>query len=138
MFFSEKGKGAYLNDKRLRVSGRKTMLDTIYATGLPFAGDNNLVKTTEDLKRLLPLCAGIRRFGSASLDLAYVAAGRFDGFWERGLSSWDIAAGLLIVRESGGLVEAIDVKNKVLIDDDIIAGNGMIFDQFAKIIRSSN
>ena len=137
MFFSEKGKGAYLNDTRLRVSGRKTMLDTIYTTGLPFARDKNLIKTTEELSRLLPHCAGVRRFGSAALDLAYVAAGRFDGFWERGLSPWDIAAGLLIVRESGGLVETIDTKNKLLIDDDIIAANGMIFEQFSKIIRNS-
>ena len=74
-----------------------------------------MTKTTQDLTRLLPHCAGVRRFGSAALDLAYVAAGRFDGFWERGLNSWDIAAGLLIVRESGGLVETIDIKNKILV-----------------------
>ena len=138
MFFSEKGKGAYLNDTRLRVSGRKKMIETIYATGLPFAKDTKLIKTTDDLSRLLPQCAGVRRFGAAALDLAYVAAGRFDGFWERGLKPWDIAAGLLIVRESGGLVETIDTNNKLLQDDDIIAGNGQIFEQFSNIIRKKS
>ena len=135
MFFSEKGQGAWMNDTRLRVSGRSKMIETIYATGLPFAGDPDLDSTINDLSRLLPKCAGVRRWGAAALDLAYVAAGRFDGFWERGLKAWDIAAGILLVRESGGLVESLDLKSPLLIKGDIIASNGEIFEQFSNFIR---
>ena len=85
MFFAEKGQGAWLNESRLRVSGRNRMIESIFATGLPFAGRGDLPETLQDLARILPTCAGVRRFGAASLDLAYVAAGRYDGFWERPL-----------------------------------------------------
>ena len=138
MFISEKGQGAWLNDTRLRVSGRKRMQETIYATGVPHSGDENLSISLKELGRLLPKCAGVRSFGSAALDLAYVAAGRFDGFWQRGLSPWDTAAGILILRESGGLVESISPEKNELEDGEIIAGNGEIFEQFSTIIRSSS
>jgi myo-inositol-1(or 4)-monophosphatase len=107
MFFAEKGAGAWMNETRLRVSGRHRMIESIFATGLPFGGRADLPETLKDLARLLPACAGVRRWGSAALDLAYVGAGRYDGFWERRLNAWDLAAGMLIVREAGGLVEAI-------------------------------
>ena len=105
MFWAEKGAGAWLNDnRRLRVSGRRSMAEAVFATGVPFGAKKTLPAMLADLARLMPACAGVRRWGAASLDLAYVAAGRFDGYWERELQPWDIAAGLLLVKEAGGLV----------------------------------
>lgn len=137
MFFAEKGQGAWLNESRLRVSGRMRMIESIFATGLPFAGRGDLPETLQDLARILPTCAGVRRFGSAALDLAYVAAGRYDGFWERRLNSWDMAAGLVIVREAGGLVEPLRKGGNILEDGEVICSNEPIFDKFSKIIRQS-
>ena len=136
MFFAEKGAGAWMNEQRLRVSGRISMIETIYATGVPFASSPNLPATLQDLARLMPVCAGVRRWGAASLDLAYVAAGRYDGYWERGLSPWDMAAGLVIVREAGGLVEAIRPEANIFDSKGVICGNGNVFGNFAKIIRN--
>ena len=135
MFFAEKGAGAWLNESRLRVSGRSRMIECIFATGVPFGGRADLPMTLQDIARLAPGCAGIRRWGSAALDLAYVAAGRYEGYWERRLNSWDLAAGVIIVKEAGGLVEAIKPDGDVLIDGEIIASNGSIFSGFAKIVR---
>ena len=137
MFFAEKGQGAWLNESRLRVSGRNRMIESIFATGLPFAGRGDLPETLQDLARILPTCAGVRRFGAASLDLAYVAAGRYDGFWERRLKAWDMAAGLVIAREAGGLVEPIRKGGDILADGEVICSNEPIFDKFSKIIRQS-
>ncbi len=104
MFWAEKGAGAYLNSRRLRVSGRRDLREAIFATGIPFAAvaARHRLAFARTLGVLMPQVAGIRRFGAASLDLAWTAAGRYDGFWEFGLKPWDIAAGLLIVREAGG------------------------------------
>jgi len=135
MFLAEKGQGAWMNDTRLRVSGRTRMIESIFATGLPYGGRSDLPATLQDLARLLPACAGVRRWGSAALDLAYVAAGRYDGFWERRLNAWDLAAGDILVREAGGFVQAIDPKGNVIEDGEIIAGNTGVFDAFAKAIR---
>lgn len=135
MFYAEKGTGAWMNESRLRVSGRNRMIESIFATGLPFGGRADLPETLQDLARLLPACAGVRRWGSASLDLAYVAAGRYDGFWERRLNAWDIAAGTLIVKEAGGFVQPLNPKGNILEDGEIICANEPIFDQFAKVIR---
>ena len=134
-FFAEKGEGAWLNESRLRVSGRTRMTEAIFATGIPFAGKRTLPATLQDLARLMPECAGVRRFGSAALDLAYVAAGRYEGYWERELYPWDIAAGIVIVREAGGLVGPIRTGHDPMTDGDIIAANGEIFDKFAWILR---
>jgi myo-inositol-1(or 4)-monophosphatase len=137
MFYAEKGAGAWLNDsQRLRVSARKVMIESIFATGIPFGGKRDLPDTLKDLARLMPACAGVRRWGAAALDLAYVAAGRYEGFWERGLNSWDMAAGLLIVREAGGLVEAVEPGEDPLLAGTILAANEPIFDTFAKVIRN--
>lgn len=135
LFCAEKGEGAWLNESRLRVSGRSRMIESIFATGLPFAGRADLPETLQDLARLLPATAGVRRFGSAALDLAYVAAGRYEGFWERRLKPWDLAAGLIIVKEAGGFVEPIDAGRSIIEDGQVIAANEPIFDQFAKVIR---
>ena len=136
MFVAEKGQGAWLNESRLRVSDRRRMIEAIFATGLPFGGRRDLPETLQDMARLLPQTAGVRRWGAAALDLAYVAAGRYDGYWERGLNAWDIAAGVLIVREAGGLVDAITPEGDPLETGDLVCGNAEIFDSFAKVIRN--
>ncbi len=135
MFWAEKGAGAWMNDSRMRVSGRRNMVDAVFATGVPFGAKSTLPATLQDLARLMPACAGVRRWGAASLDLAYVAAGRYDGYWERELKAWDIAAGLLLVKEAGGFVSAIRDGDEPLEKGAIIAANEGLFDPFRKIIR---
>ncbi len=135
LFRAEKGEGAWLNDRRMRVSGRTEMIEMVFATGVPFGGRSDLPETLQDLARLMPGCAGVRRWGAAALDLAYLAAGRYDGFWERRLNAWDIAAGILLVKESGGIVESIDTNESPLVSGDIIASNEPVFNRFAKLIR---
>lgn len=136
MFYAEKGGGAWMNEGRLRVSGRHRLIEAIFATGLPFAGRGELPETFQELARLLPVTSGVRRFGAAALDLAYVAAGRYDGFWERGLHAWDMAAGLIIVREAGGIAEPLVPGDDILADGNVICANEPIFETFAKIIRN--
>ena len=135
MFFAEKGAGAWMNESRMRVSGRGKMIESIFSTGLPFGGRSDLPQTLQELARVMPVCAGVRRWGAASLDLAYVAAGRYDGFWERRLNAWDIAAGMIIVREAGGLVEPLDPGRDILGHGQVICANEPIFSGFAKAIR---
>ncbi len=138
MFYAEKGSGAWLNDsKRLRVSGRSRMIEAVFATGVPFAAKRTLPATLKDLARLMPECAGVRRFGSAALDLAYVAAGRYDGYWERELNLWDIAAGVLIVREAGGLLEGVRDGQNPMESGSLLCANGQLFDPLAKLIRAA-
>jgi len=121
----------------VRVSARQRLIESIFATGLPFGGRGDLPETLQDLARILPTCAGVRRFGSAALDLAYVAAGRYDGFWERRLHPWDMAAGLVIAREAGALVEPLRKNGNILEDGEVICSNEPIFDKFSKIIRNT-
>ena len=136
MFYAEKGQGAWLNGShRLRVSGRAKMSDAAYATGLPFGPRPYLPAALQDLARLLPQCSGVRRWGVASLDLAYVAAGRFDGYWERGVKVWDIAAGLVLVREAGGFVEPVLQGASIFESGGLIAGNNALFEDFRETIR---
>lgn len=137
MFVAEKGAGAWMNDRRLRVSSRVHMIEAIFATGIPFAAKKTLPATLQDLARLMPLCAGVRRWGSAALDLAYVAAGRYDGYWEREIRAWDMAAGLILVREAGGLVGPIREGHDPLVDGEVLVANAAIHDAFAKIIRNA-
>jgi myo-inositol-1(or 4)-monophosphatase len=135
MFTAEKGGGAYLNDRRIRVSGRRDLTEMIFATGLPFAGRSDLPETLQDLTRILPRCAGVRRWGAAALDLAYVAAGRYDGFWERELNPWDMAAGLILVREAGGLTGPVVEGRGVFEGRAVVAANEPIFDRFTGLVR---
>jgi myo-inositol-1(or 4)-monophosphatase len=136
MFWAEKGAGCWLNDnRRLRVSGRRVMSEAVFATGVPFGAKSTLPAMLKDLGRLMPACAGMRRWGVASLDLAYVAAGRFDGFWERELNVWDIAAGVLLVKEAGGLVEGLREGTDPL-DGALIAANDGLFKAMADTIRA--
>lgn len=138
MFYAEKGGGAWLNDRqRIRVSSRHKLIESVFATGMPFGGAKYLPASLKDHAALLPQCAGVRRWGAAALDLAYVAAGRYDGFWERGLNVWDIAAGVLLVKEAGGLIEPLREGQNILEDGHLICGNSEIFDKFAKVIREA-
>lgn len=108
LFHAEKGQGAFLNDRRLRVSARDQLSEAVVASGMPFLGHGDRAVFLEELDRVMAATSGVRRWGTASLDLAYVAAGRFDGFWERDLSPWDVGAGVVLVREAGGYVSEID------------------------------
>jgi myo-inositol-1(or 4)-monophosphatase len=135
LFWAEKGAGAWMNDKRMRVSGRRVMSEAVFATGVPFGSKNTLPATLQDLARLMPACAGVRRWGAASLDLAYVAAGRYDGYWERELHAWDIAAGMILVREAGGTVSGIRDGQDPLESGAIICGNDGLYAPFRKIIQ---
>ena len=135
LFAAEKGAGAWMNDRRLRASGRTNMIEMIFSTGLPFAGRSDLPETLSDLARILPGCAGVRRWGAASLDLAYTAAGRYDGFWERKLKPWDMAAGILLVKEAGGLIDGMIRGNNPIEEGSIIASNSAVFDRFCKLVR---
>jgi myo-inositol-1(or 4)-monophosphatase len=136
MFYAEKGAGAWMNDRRLRVSGRRHLHEAVFATGVPFGAKKTMPAMVGDLARLMPACAGMRRWGAASLDLAYVAAGRFDGYWERELQPWDIAAGIVIVKEAGGLVSSLREGDDILEKGAIICANDALFEPFRKIIRN--
>lgn len=136
MFYAEKGAGCWLNDnRRLRVSGRRHMNEALFATGVPFGAKKTLPATLKDLSQVMPATAGVRRFGSAALDLAWVAAGRYDGYWERELNIWDIAAGILLVREAGGLVEGLREGQDPLTSGSLIAANDNLFSGLAKDLR---
>lgn len=135
-YWAEKGSGAFMNETRLRVSGRNRMIESIFATGVPFGGRSTLPATLQDLARLMPVCAGVRRFGAASLDLAYVAAGKYEGYWERGIKAWDIAAGLLLVKEAGGFVGPVREGRDIFESGSVIAANATLFDPLCKVLRA--
>ncbi len=123
MFWAERGGGAHLDNRRLRVSARTDLSQSIFATGIPYMGRGDHPEFTRQLNAVMEVSAGIRRFGAAALDLAYVAAGRFDGFWESGLHAWDIAAGILLVREAGGFVSEIEGGTDMLGSGSVLAAN---------------
>lgn len=137
MFWAEKGAGAFVNHTRLRVSGRRRLEDALIATGLPFKGRGDHPQALAELQALMPEVAGIRRFGAAALDLAYVAAGRFDGYWERGLSPWDAAAGVLLVTEAGGFVGEIGGGRDPVHGRSVLAANTHLHLPLAKILRGA-
>ncbi|HYD72709.1 MAG TPA: inositol monophosphatase family protein [Candidatus Binatia bacterium] len=134
LFWGEKGAGAYLNDKRLRVAARNDMRDALFATGTPFHGKPGHEQFLTEIERVISKSAGIRRWGSAALDLAYVAAGRFDGYWERGLNVWDIAAGAVLVREAGGVVTEPDAGD-FMKSGAILASNNALSPQLQQTLR---
>ena len=137
LFWAEKGKGCYVNDKRLRVAARTRMDESVIATGIPFLGHGQHARFLKELHQVSARVAGVRRFGSAALDLAYVAAGRYDGYWERDLKSWDIAAGLLLVTEAGGKVTDADGGDEMLTTGSICAGNLDIHPQLLDKLRTA-
>jgi len=127
MFWAEKGKGAFLNDRRLRVAARGDLGEALVATGIPYRGRPGHELFHRELQAITDKVAGVRRYGSAALDLAYVAAGRYDGFWERGLAPWDIAAGMVLVREAGGMLGEIEGAPLRVDSPSILAANEPLF-----------
>ena len=133
-FWAEKTRGAWLQAKRLRVSARRGLDEALVATGMPCAGHGSFAEGTAVANAIGPQVAGIRRFGAASLDLAWVAAGRFDGFWEQDLSAWDTAAGCLLVREAGGFVTDFRGRSQPICDAEVLAGNDALHSKLHKTL----
>jgi myo-inositol-1(or 4)-monophosphatase len=123
LFWAEKGKGAFVNDRRLRVAARQRLDESVLATGIPFLGHGQHARFLKELHQVSQRVAGVRRFGAAALDLAWVAAGRMDGFWERDLNAWDLAAGILLVTEAGGKVTTAEGGDDVLAAGSVCAAN---------------
>ncbi|MDR3465627.1 MAG: inositol monophosphatase family protein [Xanthobacteraceae bacterium] len=136
LYVAERGKGCFLNDQRLRVAARQQLNSSVIACGLPHIGRGDLALAQRELAAMMPRVAGLRRFGAASLDLAGVAAGRLDGYWERNLQPWDIAAGLLMVREAGGTVSGITGKDDALTTGDVVCGNEAIHAELIKVLKA--
>ena len=135
LFTATRGSGAFLNDRRLRVSTRVRLQESLIGTGLPFRDFTHLDTYLAMFKDMLKKTSGLRRPGSAALDLAYVAAGWYDGFWEIGLSKWDIAAGSLLVHEAGGLVGDFEGNETWLETGNIVAGNPKLFAQILQVLK---
>jgi myo-inositol-1(or 4)-monophosphatase len=136
MFVAEKGAGAWLNDRRLRVSGRRDIGEMLFATGIPVAS-RALPRSAREIAALAAHAAPVRRCGSAALDLAYVAAGRFDGCWERDLNLWDIAAGIVLVREAGGFVGTLEEGGDLRDAEGLVAANANVFEPLCKLLRAA-
>ncbi|MGE5952823.1 MAG: inositol monophosphatase family protein [Qipengyuania vulgaris] len=136
-FWAEKTRGAWLHDARLRVSGRRHLSEALVATGTPYQGHGNFAEWARIFGALGPQIAGVRRFGAASLDLAWLAAGRYDGFWESDLSPWDTAAGCLLVREAGGFVTDYRGRSLEICTDQVLAGNDPLHSRLHKAIATA-
>ena len=137
IFTAEKGKGAYLNDRRLRVAARTELADTVIGTGIPHNGRPAHDLYLSELRAVMAASAGVRRLGAASLDLAWTAAGRLDGFWERNLRPWDLAAGIVVLREAGGFVSDAEGGDGMLAQGSVVAGNEAIQRKLLKLIKTA-
>jgi myo-inositol-1(or 4)-monophosphatase len=135
LYIAERGKGAFLNDQRLRVAGRRKLNECVIACGLPHIGRGDHELSRREMTEMQERVAGLRRFGAASLDMAFVAAGRLDGYWERNLKPWDIAAGIIIVREAGGVVSGIDGNDSALTTGHVVCGNEFVQGEMVKILK---
>jgi len=135
LYIAERGKGAFLNDQRLRVAGRRKLSDCVIACGLPHIGRGDHELSRQEMTEIQNRVAGLRRFGAASLDMAFVAAGRLDGYWERNLQAWDMAAGQIIVREAGGIVSGISGNDDPLVTRSVICGNEFVHAELVKILK---
>jgi myo-inositol-1(or 4)-monophosphatase len=136
-FWAEKTRGAWLQDKRLRVSGRRQLGEALIATGIPYGGHGDFGEWARIYGAIGPQVAGIRRYGAASLDLAWVAAGRFDGFWESDLADWDTAAGILIVREAGGFVSDYRGRSGPILQKQVLAANDALHSRLHKLVAEA-
>ena len=134
LFTAERGGGAFMNDRRMRVSARRALSDCVIGTGIPHLGRGHHGQALVDLKNVMGEVSGIRRFGAAALDLAYCAAGRIDGFWEDGLAPWDMAAGILMIREAGGFASDRDGGQDMLDNGSIVTGNELIHQALLKTL----
>jgi myo-inositol-1(or 4)-monophosphatase len=135
LYIAERGKGAFLNDQRIRVTGRNKLNDCVIACGLPHIGRGDHELSRREMAELQNRVAGLRRFGAASLDMAFVAAGRLDGYWERNLKPWDVAAGTIMVREAGGTVSGIEGGDTALQTGHVVCGNETIHGELVKILK---
>jgi myo-inositol-1(or 4)-monophosphatase len=137
-FTAERGKGAYLNDRRrLRVAARTEISECVIGTGIPHSGRPEHDLFITELRAVMKAAAGVRRMGAAALDLAWTAAGKLDGFWERNLNPWDLAAGIVILREAGGFMSDADGKDRILEEGSIVAGNETIHRHLLKLVRTA-
>ena len=136
-YWAEKGRGAWLNERRLRVSARRDLADALVATGVPWKGKGDLPRFQKILDAVAPQVAGVRRFGSAALDLAWVAAGRYDGFWEEELNIWDVAAGILLVREAGGFVTDYRGGDRAMAQGQVLAANDQLHSKLHKLVAGA-
>jgi len=134
-FWADKGQGAFLNDERIRVSGRRRIADAVVTTGIPHRGRGDHAAYIPQLQRVMATVAGIRRMGAAALDLAYVAAGRYDGFWEEELAPWDIAAGLILIKEAGGFVSDMSGGQDMMRSGGIVAANQHLLSPLVGLVR---
>jgi myo-inositol-1(or 4)-monophosphatase len=137
LFVAERGKGAFLNDQRIRVAGRQRLAEAVVACGLPHYGRGDLALGRKEIEAAQQHFAGLRRFGAAALDLAWIAAGRFDAYWERDLSSWDMAAGIILVREAGGFVSDLDGHDAIFTKGQIVAGNETMHRELLKLLKEA-
>jgi myo-inositol-1(or 4)-monophosphatase len=137
LFIAERGKGAYLNNRRIRVAARGDLADAVVANGLPHIGKGDHGLYLREAASVMAYVGGMRRWGAASLDLAYVACGRFDAYWERGLNSWDIAAGILLIREAGGFVSDADGGSDPLAKGSIACGNEIMHRELLKLLKKA-
>ena len=138
LFWAERGKGAFLNDRRIRVAARTQLLDAVLATGIPFAGRPGHAQFLKELHQVTQRVSGVRRFGSAALDLAWTAAGRYDGYWERNLSAWDVAAGVLILTEAGGKISSADGEPVDVRKGSICAANQELHPQILQALKAAS
>jgi myo-inositol-1(or 4)-monophosphatase len=137
LYSAEKGRGAYLNDqRRLRVAARKDLSNAVVTTGIPHHGRTGHKRFLAEAEQVMKACSGVRRTGTAALDMAWVAAGRFDGYWEHGIKAWDMAAGVIIVREAGGFVSDTDGDSKMLEKGSVIAANPNIHKGLVSLLTS--
>jgi myo-inositol-1(or 4)-monophosphatase len=137
LYIAERGKGAFLNDQRLRVAGRRKLNECVVACGLPHIGRGDHEEFRREMAAIQDQVAGLRRFGAAALDLAFVAAGRLDGYWERNLQPWDIAAGQIMIREAGGIISDIDTSGEALQTCNVVCGNEHVHSELVKILRKA-
>ena len=136
LYIAERGKGAFLNDQRLRVAGRRKLNECVVACGLPHIGRGDHELALKEMAALQDKVAGFRRFGAAALDMAFVASGRLDGYWERNLQPWDIAAGQIMVREAGGIVSGIEGHDNALTTNNVVCGNEFVHEELVKILKA--
>ena len=137
LFVAERGKGAYLNDRRIRVAARRNLAEAVVACGLPHYGRGDLALARNEIAAAQAHFAGLRRYGAATLDLAWIAAGRLDAYWERNLSPWDLAAGILLVREAGGYVSDIDGGEAILTKGNVVAGNETMHRELLRLLKEA-
>ena len=134
MFYASRGRGSFVNDRRLRVSKRTRLSDSLVGTGFPFRKGDNFKRYVKMFEEIMQSCAGLRRPGAAALDLCYVAAGYYDGFFETGLNPWDVAAGSLIITEAGGLIGNFTGESDYLYQREVVAGNPKVYGQLVQIL----